>query len=1407
MGIITKVAFRNMKRRKTRYILTTITLIIGVSLFGGILINRDSFKVMFINDIDRRMGSADILLRNTEDPDGWFDPDDLDDEHIGRLAHVEDIAYRISGLDVFVSATSEGNQVDDSTRTAIYGMDPDSKAEENIGGNPTILESDSKGKTIEEILDDADDDEVIITESLQIKLGSHFEVGDSIRILPKDYYILVGEDEDVIASNTGLWPEYTVIAIIRDLGEARDFDPETPSDYDIPSQGPCLFVNIEQAHDLVDGVNNYDGLFNLAAVSIDDVNFVEDVIDDIEDNLDDDEWVAADLKSDMIQDINDSVEIMMTMFLMFALIALILSIILILNIFNIIKEEQEYETGMFQAIGASKSETFRMFLSQGVIMGVIGAILGTIGAYFMAYLILFITLESLRNIPGFIGETFAQTEMEIILLPQTLIATFAVGVVSCILASIYPSWKASRKPIIDCLNPLAQKTERERKHRKRKVVSALLGASLILWGSSLLYGGAAQYGPGGEEGTSDAAISFIAPTMVLLGTIWILALFVAPLTAGFIKLFGPYLKHTKLLTEKNVLRHRKRTVLTFSMIAITVSYLIAISVFMGSMRAGVHTTVTDVMGCDIRIFAANTPRDFRDNLIRQDGVEEAMGVSHQNARILDDDEWVGHTLLEKDYDEGVSVHILDTDIVKERMTATVIVEPEDMTLTKMMNKLDSKNKVIITEKEAEDFDLEVGDHFLVEFSLGLSYPSLTDMLYGNDDNAIEEAVVVELKVVAIVQKFQGFATGEIVGQDEDFYNIYVSWETYEDISKNSLPGGNTDIIFRKKTDSGISEFDNAFPDWFNFSKVQSTLYGISGIDYYTTRMEYLSPTYDLENMPFNYSNPAINLDTNVIGIRTNTSGDFVSDSYFGSHQLVNQSNAYDGNSIEELLNNKTGVCVVDQTYVNTMKAFNASFEGINSTISIFPQQFQPGYSYLPANPLYTNATASNGTVVVDNEAYMGTPLDTNYYTIISNKSSLELIIEFNMTYFMTHYLQPYNISLSSYVNSTIDMLNIEVLNHYTEEFDYLGSINGTKTFPSSFDLTFNQEVPPYTYINQSNYMLKLKITGQNATYNSDYELGIDFLNLSFHNSTYSLTAPETWPKFTIIGIIRDPLLYQTERYNWLAGFETGLDILEVENSVYINYEDARNLVYTQYNGTATNGSYDEITTIYIHCNNVESIENVRDSLREDLPSGEGESWSVADTKSKTYEIRNYAFDWYIWIEAGRDDEKILEDLTAYFEDKGYIVLFSFTNSFITAIFESFIDLITLIMDGILIFAIVISMIGLALHCLLTTMARRREIGMLRSIGLNKKGVVRTVSGETLVVALLGSLIGIVTGLITGVMMVTSVPDTEFLTVTLTIPWLTILILVAVTLITAIISSRYPSKWAANINIIDAVRTR
>ena len=140
MGVILKIALRNMKRRKIRYILTTITLVISVALFGGVMIVSDSFEVMMLDTFEKQMGTADILIRSANSTDGWFDPDEIHSE-IENIKHVESIAYRISGFNVHVSATDIGNQVDNSTRTGINGIDHQDPNERELGGQPFIIDS------------------------------------------------------------------------------------------------------------------------------------------------------------------------------------------------------------------------------------------------------------------------------------------------------------------------------------------------------------------------------------------------------------------------------------------------------------------------------------------------------------------------------------------------------------------------------------------------------------------------------------------------------------------------------------------------------------------------------------------------------------------------------------------------------------------------------------------------------------------------------------------------------------------------------------------------------------------------------------------------------------------------------------------------------------------------------------------------------------------------------------------------------------------------------------------------------------------------------------------------------------------------------------------------------------------
>ena len=1395
MGVILKLAFRNMLRRKLRYILTTITLVISVALFGGVLIVSDSFNVMMLDTMDDQLGSADILIRSANSTDGWFDPDEINSE-IEDISHIESTAYRISGFNVFISATDSGNQVENSTRTGLYGIDHQDIDERELGGKPFILDSVSNADTIEEFLEytheDTGDKVIVISESLKIQLGKDLKANDSVWILPNEGELL-GYDP----LYTGTWLEYTVVAVIRDIGEGKDFDPENPSEATMMfgggGGGLGIFVNINNVHELVDGTENHTGEYNLGVVGVDDIYSVASVVEKIEKILEDlnDErdWKVNDLKSDNLEMIATTMGTMETLFLIFGLISLILSIILMMNIFNIIKKEQEYETGMFQAIGASKSETFKLFLTQGTVMGVLGATVGTVFSYFISYVIFSVTLQAIQSIASQFGG-LTISNFEIVLYPVTLLTTFVIGLISCIVASLYPSWKASRKPIIECLNPIEERSKRVKKHYWKRIVFFILGGLLIFSGvwlmlfapdTTLEFGASTGSMPGMDQGM---IVSMFAPILILFGIIWLLVLSMKPLNKAFVFLFSPYLRKTKLLTEKNILRHRKRTSLTFVMIALTTSFLIGMSVMMDSIRAGIGTTINDFMGADIRLYTFNTPRSFGEGLLNQTGVDDVMGVSHQNAQIQINNDWIGHSLLDSEWNESITMNIIDTAKIASHMTKTSIISPATMTLNEIMDKLKIRNNIIIEKEFADDYNINVGGDFPVKFSLGTTYANLTAILDGDDYNAYEDTFIVNMTVIAIVQGIQGFSSLDLLGAQSEgkTYNTFISWETYEEIANKNLPGGGTDMVFRQLTQTGNPMMDIVQPNWFNFSTVESILNGMSGIDYYTTRMDYYTPVFNGSSITYASS---------VTGIHTNSTGNIKSDLYFGNNYLVNKSVAYNGSTMEELLNTTENVCVVDQSFLN-----NNPTIGIGDNITIFPQQFNLKnisagtiQYFTTAIPYINNFSSISGITSNLNDS------DDVYLSYVSEQEWLALNITVNL---LPIYLyKTINVTIETSVNSTVDSLDLEVLNIYTNSFEKLGSIKNFIETNNSFNFDLN-----HYYINQTGD-LKLRIVGYNSTYNSNYNLTIDSLKFGVAESILSTITPALWPKFEIIGIIEAPTLYNTERYNWYAGFEMGSDV--GGNSIYLNYEKTRNIIYSDYRGS--DYSNDFVTSVLVHCDNPENISDHKNSLFQDLHFMAGGFWSIVDLKTFTLQIRTNVYDWFSWVEQGAHDEDVLEEQVNYIEDRGYLIIFAFTKSFMSSTFRTMINLIVFITNGLLIFAIVIAMIGLTLHSLLTTMARRREIGMLRSIGLSKKGVIRSISGETLILALLGVLTGIFAGLVQGSLMVDAMPTGGFLTVTWTIPWTTIGILVATVLITVILSSRYPAKWAANLNIIDAVRTR
>lgn len=1402
MRVISKISIRNMARRKSRYILTTLTLIIGVALFGGVMIVSDSFQSTMLSSIDLQMGSADILFRTNNtyaSSDGWFDPTELEDT-LHQIDNIKGISYRISGQEISISGIDNGNQIENSTNCVIYGIDIDNPIEPELGGIPFIIDvipEMTDATTIEELLTYRDSETnhqvILITESLQVQFGK--TSGDTIRVLPME-----GNDTDYEASDTSTWEEFTIVAVIRDSGEAQDFDPSTGELITL-SQGitPVVFTDIDNAHLLVDGTVDRSGLFNLGVIDLNDMYQANQTALEIYTALnaldDDREWKVLDLKSSSIEEINTTMETMDIMFIIFGLVALILSTVLIINIFNIIREEQKYETGMFQAIGASKTETFKMFLIQGTIMGVIGAAFGTILSYFIADAIFSVTLNAMSGIAEGAGQTISIMDFSIKLVPSTIIITFLIGFSSCLIASIFPSYKAIRKPIIECLNPIEEQNERVKKKYLKFILYFLLGVGLVLIGAIIVVqlNAGMEFGPSQDGdgppgfGGSDTAISMIAPVMILFGILIIATVFINPIVRVIIKLFSSYLKQTQLLTEKNILRHPRRTVLTFWLIALTTSYLIGMSVVMDSMRAGVNTTIDDTVGSDIQMYSF-APSSVKDDILNLDNVTQVLKSKMQNALIKVDDEWIGRDLLEGDYTESVNINIIDPIELELLIDDVKILSPNGIPTTQIVEELESGSKILITEEFSIEYEVEAGDSILVNFTLDSTFADVESMFTQNNSDVKVNYYALEMEVVAVVNKVQGFGLAAFIGGTGNIHQMFISWNTFTNqIASQSLPGQDTDLVVRKASQTGNVQLDSISSSWFNLSYIDPILSEIDGLDY-TTRMEFPMFTNVSQTSP---------MGTSIVGIHTKTEGNIQSDSTYGTNILVEKNATYLGNSMEELLNTTENVCVVDQDFVDTQILSGDSGFGIGSEIKVFPHDsFSTSYPILPSDT-NTIIGLNNGT----SETGLITSLNTSdnvNYTLISQNGMLSANISISTFPFTFNNPKPIQFVIESRTNNSLENLEIQAFNFYTNQFEPLGTIDSITETNKSF-----QFHPERMYINPMSSMLELRIFGNNSDLTGEYKLEIDSLHVDFIYSKHSLIDQSTWPSYEVIGIIEVSKLYNTERYFWPAGYEVYLS--SVSNGIYLNYETARDQIFVDYKGLDI--STDFITSLLIHCNEVANISEIQSSLTQDLIAITGDQWTIADTKTLQYEFRNMVLVWYIWLDEGIDQEETLKYIQTSLEEDGIVIFFGFTWDFAKSTFSTMIDLMTFIMYGMLILSILISLIGLALHCLLTTMSRRREIGMLRSIGLSKEGVIRSISGETLVIALIGVVIGIIAGLLQGSLSVLSLPEGGFLTITFVIPWLTISILILITILAAIGSSMLPSRWAANINIIDAVRTR
>ncbi len=123
-----------------------------------------------------------------------------------------------------------------------------------------------------------------------------------------------------------------------------------------------------------------------------------------------------------------------------------------------------------------------------------------------------------------------------------------------------------------------------------------------------------------------------------------------------------------------------------------------------------------------------------------------------------------------------------------------------------------------------------------------------------------------------------------------------------------------------------------------------------------------------------------------------------------------------------------------------------------------------------------------------------------------------------------------------------------------------------------------------------------------------------------------------------------------------------------------------------------------------------------------------------------------------------------------------------------------IDSLLAVLYGLLALAIVIAILGIINTLALSVVERRREIGMLRAVGMVRGQVRRTIYLESALIALFGAIVGVALGLLFGALFVRTLRDDGLAYIA--VPWVQALLFLVISGVVGVLAALWPAVRAA-----------
>ncbi|MCW4010201.1 MAG: FtsX-like permease family protein [Candidatus Bathyarchaeota archaeon] len=186
-------------------------------------------------------------------------------------------------------------------------------------------------------------------------------------------------------------------------------------------------------------------------------------------------------------------------------------------------------------------------------------------------------------------------------------------------------------------------------------------------------------------------------------------------------------------------------------------------------------------------------------------------------------------------------------------------------------------------------------------------------------------------------------------------------------------------------------------------------------------------------------------------------------------------------------------------------------------------------------------------------------------------------------------------------------------------------------------------------------------------------------------------------------------------------------------------------------------------------------------------------------------LKSNVDEFYVSLKPSADVTQVVNDLTQTCKDAGYNPTIYTAKDTLAQTQASF-DQTEMLAVSVTAFFVVVGALGITAATAYTVTERKREIGVLTALGMNKRQNRVIIAGEALLLALIGTSVGVVSGLGLSLFAINAIPWwANVPTPSLVMSPFTISVAAVVISVAALLSAIYPANRISKLNTVEALR--